>query len=180
MLKYSKELIYKLIKIGCVFMKHEDLRRLNEMKEKGIISEEEYQKRRDLLASMRKSHVYHVDQSHKEDLDKIHNHNHHHSTHSQAPLNYHFHAPIDIGRRTYYIGKNKSKKIAGFLGIILGLFGIHNFYLGHHGKGIVQLLMTLLSFGSFVLWISFVWGFVEGILTLLGLIHKDAHGVELK
>lgn len=161
-------------------MKHEDLRMLNDMREKGIITEEEYEKRRDMLASIRKSHVYHIEQNHKEDLEKIHNHNPHHGNHTHTPLNYHFHAPIDLDKPKYYVGKSKSKVIAGILGIVLGLFGIHNFYLGHHGKGFIQLLMTLLSFGSFILIIASVWGFVEGVLILCGLIHKDAHGVELK
>lgn len=161
-------------------MKHEDLKILNEMREKGIITQEEYEKRKDIMASMRKSHAYHIEQNHKEDFEKIHSHNNHHGTHSNAPLNYHFHAPIDLGKSKYYVGKRKSKKLAGIFGIILGLLGFHNFYLGHYTKGIIQLLMTLLSFGSFIVIISSVWGFVEGILILAGLIHIDAHGVELK
>ena len=39
----------------------------------------------------------------------------------------------------------KSKIAAGILGIILGCFGVHNFYLGFTGKAIAQLLITLLS-----------------------------------
>lgn len=59
----------------------------------------------------------------------------------------------------------KSKMAAGLFGILLGTFGVHNFYLGFTGKGIAQLLITLLSFGilSFV---SAIWGLVEGILVL--------------
>ena len=39
----------------------------------------------------------------------------------------------------------KSKITAGILGIFLGCFGVHNFYLGYNGKAIAQLLITLLS-----------------------------------
>lgn len=59
----------------------------------------------------------------------------------------------------------KSKLVAGLLGIFLGVFGVHNFYLGFTGKAIAQLLITILSFGilSFV---SATWGLIEGILIL--------------
>ena len=42
----------------------------------------------------------------------------------------------------------KSKVAAGVLGILLGALGVHNFYMGHTGKGIAQLLITLLSLDS--------------------------------
>lgn len=69
----------------------------------------------------------------------------------------------------------KSKIAAGLLGIFLGSFGVHNFYLGYNGKGTAQLLMTLLSCGilSFA---SSVWGLVEGIMILTGSINSDAAG----
>lgn len=59
----------------------------------------------------------------------------------------------------------KSKLAAGLFGILLGVFGVHNFYLGYTGKAVAQLLITVLSFGllSFV---SAIWGLVEGILIL--------------
>ena len=64
----------------------------------------------------------------------------------------------------------KSKITAGILGIFLGCFGVHNFYLGYNGKAIAQLLITLLSL--FLLsWVSAIWGLIEGILILLSLIH---------
>ena len=59
----------------------------------------------------------------------------------------------------------KSKVAAGLLGIFLGGFGAHNFYLGNTGKAVAQLLITLLSL--FLLsWISAIWGLIEGILIL--------------
>ena len=71
--------------------------------------------------------------------------------------------------------KGKSKITAGILGIFLGCFGVHNFYLGYNGKAIAQLLITLLSI--FLLsWVSAIWGLIEGILILTGSIKEDAFG----
>ena len=64
-----------------------------------------------------------------------------------------------------YAADQKSKVAAGLLGIFLGCFGAHNFYLGNSGKAVAQLLITLLSFGFLAL-ISALWGFIEGILIL--------------
>lgn len=69
----------------------------------------------------------------------------------------------------------KSKIAAGLLGIFLGSFGIHNFYLGYNGKAVAQLLLTLLSFGS-LSFISTIWSLVEGIMILTGSINVDAKG----
>lgn len=86
--------------------------------------------------------------------------------------------------RTYLPGA-KSKIAAGLLGIFLGCFGVHNFYLGYTGKAVAQLLLTLLG------WIllglgpiaAAIWGLVEGILILSSYYgspwHRDGHGVEL-
>ena len=73
----------------------------------------------------------------------------------------------------------KSKIAAGLLGIFLGSFGVHNFYLGYTGKAVAQLLITVLSCGilSFV---SAIWGLIEGILILTGNISVDAQGNALK
>lgn len=72
----------------------------------------------------------------------------------------------------------KSKVAAGILGILLGAFGVHNFYLGYTGKAVGQLLLTILSC-FWLSWISAIWGLVEGILILTGSINKDADGNEL-
>lgn len=76
-------------------------------------------------------------------------------------------------------GAQKSKIAAGLLGIFLGSFGVHNFYLGYTGKAVAQLLITLLTcgFGAFV---SSIWGLVEGILILTGSINVDGKGIPLK
>ena len=72
----------------------------------------------------------------------------------------------------------KSKITAGILGIFLGCYGVHNFYLGYNGKAIAQLLITLLSL--FLLsWVSAIWGLIEGILILTGNIKKDASGNDI-
>ena len=72
----------------------------------------------------------------------------------------------------------KSNITAGILGIFLGCYGVHNFYLGYNGKAIAQLLITLLSL--FLLsWVSAIWGLIEGILILTGNIKKDASGNDL-
>ena len=65
----------------------------------------------------------------------------------------------------------KSKMTAGLLGIFLGGFGVHNFYLGYTGKAIGQIALTVLCFGA-----GGVWGLIEGIMILCGSINKDAQG----
>ena len=69
----------------------------------------------------------------------------------------------------------KSKIAAGLLGIFLGCFGVHNFYLGYNNKAVAQLLITVLSCGilSFA---SGIWGLIEGILILTGSINEDSEG----
>lgn len=61
-----------------------------------------------------------------------------------------------------------SKKIpAGILGILLGAFGIHKFFLGYTKEGIIMLVVTLL--GSIIVvgpLIMGVIGLIEGIIYL--------------
>ena len=82
------------------------------------------------------------------------------------------------------VGAPKSKLVAGLLGIFLGVFGIHRFYLGYTTIGLVQLLVSVIL-GIFTCGISTalvsLWGFVEGILILCGtVITTDAGGNELQ
>lgn len=72
----------------------------------------------------------------------------------------------------------KSKIAAGLLGIFLGAFGVHNYYLGYNGKATAQLLLTILSCGI-LSFISGTWGLIEGILILTGTIDTDAYGNKL-
>ncbi len=64
-----------------------------------------------------------------------------------------------------YLWSDKTKLAAGLLGIFLGVFGVHNFYLGFTGKAAAQLLITLLSFGILAP-VSAIWGLIEAILIL--------------
>ena len=65
----------------------------------------------------------------------------------------------------------KSKIAAGLLGIFLGGWGVHSFYLGNIKKGILQIVVSLVTCGFGAL-----WGFIEGILILCGKIDRDANG----
>jgi TM2 domain-containing membrane protein YozV len=69
----------------------------------------------------------------------------------------------------------RSRLVAGLLGIFLGGFGVHRFYLGYVGIGIIQLILTLLTCG-----VASLWGFVEGILLFIGTIDKDVDGQPLR
>lgn len=87
-----------------------------------------------------------------------------------------------MGQQGQQCAPAKSKVVAGVLGILLGSLGIHNFYLGNTTRGIIQLLISLLSVG-FLAWAVAIWGIVEGILILISkpgeAWHKDASGAEL-
>lgn len=70
----------------------------------------------------------------------------------------------------------KKKITAGLLGIFLGGFGVHRFYLGYSGIGIAQIAVTVVTCGAGAL-----WGFIEGILILTGsYLQTDADGVPLE
>lgn len=81
----------------------------------------------------------------------------------------------------YGVGEQKSKVVAGVLGILLGTLGIHNFYLGKTKIALIQLLVSVISFGTLA-WAIGIWGLVEGILILVG--HEnyrtDGKGIPLK
>lgn len=80
-------------------------------------------------------------------------------------------------------GAAKSKLAAGLLGIFLGGFGVHNFYLGFTKKAVIQLVICLvgscIAIGPVV---ASVWGLIEGIFYLMGKegYTADANGVPLK
>lgn len=58
---------------------------------------------------------------------------------------------------------DKSRLAAGLLGLFLGGYGVHNFYLGNTKRAVIQLLLTIFTCG-----LAGIWGFVEGILILTG------------
>jgi len=68
----------------------------------------------------------------------------------------------------------KQKMVAGLLGILIGSLGIHSFYMGNSKKGIIQIVATVVTCG-----LLGIWGFVEGIMILIGNIKTDAYGVPL-
>lgn len=81
----------------------------------------------------------------------------------------------------------KSKLVAGLLGIFLGYFGVHNFYLGYTKKAVLQLVLTIIGFltsciiiGVFLVIGISIWGLVEGIMILVGNINTDGQGRKLK
>lgn len=97
------------------------------------------------------------------------------SSTSEAPPVYTSANGTNTSQNTNVNKKQKSKVVAGILGVLVGPFGVHRFYLGYIGIGIVQLILTFLTCG-----ISSLWGFIEGILILCGVgITEDADGVPL-
>ena len=72
-------------------------------------------------------------------------------------------------------GPQKSKMAAGLLGIFLGGWGIHNFYLGNTKRAVIQIIVTIVTCGA-----GAFWGLIEGIMILCGSINTDANGVPLK
>ena len=57
----------------------------------------------------------------------------------------------------------KSRVVAGVLGILLGTLGVHKFYLGYTGAGIMHLVLTVLVVAAPI---SAIVGLIEGILYL--------------
>ncbi|MQF69371.1 TM2 domain-containing protein [SAR202 cluster bacterium AD-804-J14_MRT_500m] len=83
-----------------------------------------------------------------------------------------------VNRDTNTLGQEfstRSRLVAGLLGILLGGFGVHRFYLGNIGIGIIQIVVSLITLG-----IGGLWGLVEGIVIVAGADWKDADGRPLK
>jgi TM2 domain-containing membrane protein YozV len=57
---------------------------------------------------------------------------------------------------------DKSKIVAGVLGIVLGGFGAGRFYTGHTGIAVAQLIVTLVTCG-----LGHFWGLIDGIVILV-------------
>ena len=94
----------------------------------------------------------------------------------------------------------KSRRVAGVLGILFGELGIHRFYLSYVEVGLCQLAMFVLTFGAVVAYgaitgmsakpmflialataaIVWLWGAVEGVMILLGMMPHDGHGHPLR
>jgi TM2 domain-containing membrane protein YozV len=83
------------------------------------------------------------------------------------------------GVQMVYPHMQKSRLVVLLLAILLGGFGAHNFYLGNAGKGVAQLLITLLSLGILA-FIPVIWGLIEGIIMFGDKNAVDANGIPLK
>ncbi|MBL4846371.1 MAG: TM2 domain-containing protein [Planctomycetes bacterium] len=55
----------------------------------------------------------------------------------------------------------EKKMPAALLGILLGGFGAHKFYLGYQKEGIIQLVLTFVTCGA-----ASILGLIEGIIYL--------------
>lgn len=77
--------------------------------------------------------------------------------------------------------KPKKKYVAVILAATLGVFGIHNFYLGNNGRGVAQILLTLL--GSLLFGLGFIaceiWVLVETVQLLSEKEDADGNGYKI-
>ena len=77
--------------------------------------------------------------------------------------------------------KPKKKYIAIILAYTLGVFGIHNFYLGNNSKAVAQILLTTL--GSLLFGLGMVatsiWVIVETVQLLTEKVDSDANGYKI-
>ena len=77
----------------------------------------------------------------------------------------------------------RNKYVAAALALFFGIFGLHNFYLGYTGKGVAQVLISVLTFGIGAIAVM-IWAIVEAIQILTADYgtehHRDARGVELQ
>lgn len=69
-----------------------------------------------------------------------------------------------------YVDK-KSRVVYVILGIMFGEIGVHNFYAGYIGRGVAQLLITILSFGLLFL-VSWLWAIIE-----ICIVRKDGRSI---
>lgn len=69
---------------------------------------------------------------------------------------------------------DKTKLVAGLLGIFLGGFGVGRFYIGDNTTGVLQLVVTILTCG-----LGSLWGLIDGILILVNGGH-DGQGRKLR
>jgi hypothetical protein len=84
--------------------------------------------------------------------------------------------PGPIEWAAYVDAPAKSRLTAGLLGIFLGAFGVHRFYLGFTSIGVLQILVTIATCG-----VGGLWGIIEGGLILSGSgIKTDADGRPLR
>ncbi|MBU0717642.1 MAG: TM2 domain-containing protein [Planctomycetes bacterium] len=83
------------------------------------------------------------------------------------------------GHPDYVYGPNgqilyswRNRWVAGILGVLLGPLGVHRFYLGYTGIGVLQLVVSFTGIGA-------LWGIIDGILCLCGAL-RDVDGYPLR
>lgn len=82
--------------------------------------------------------------------------------------------------------KPRSRAVAALLAFLLGMFGIHNFYLGYMRRGLLKAIVSVVGFifvpilgGLFTVGAPIVmglWGLLECYQLLSGTIRVDADG----
>lgn len=80
--------------------------------------------------------------------------------------------------------QQKSRLAAGLLALVVGLLGVHNFYMGYNTRGTVQLLLSLVGgiltcgLGTVA---SAIWAFIEAVMILSSTGPRfDGNGVIMK
>lgn len=68
---------------------------------------------------------------------------------------------------------SKNRATAGILAILLGTWGVHDFYLGYTKKGIIHLLMAFTGIFTVA---STAWAIGEGIMLFCSKINADGEG----
>lgn len=68
--------------------------------------------------------------------------------------------------------KNISRSIAGLLQLFTGALGLGRFYMKSYRIAVLQILLTLLTFGVG----GFLWGVIDGLMILSGKIVLDGTG----
>jgi hypothetical protein len=81
------------------------------------------------------------------------------------------HPPAGYPSAQFYHHPPKSRGVYIILGLFLGLLGIHNFYAGYHGRGAIQIILTLTFIGAII---TALWSLIE-LLTVV----EDASGVRM-
>ena len=69
----------------------------------------------------------------------------------------------------------RNRCVAGILGVLLGSLGLHRFYLGYTRIGVLQICLTFCTMGY-----AGIWGFIEGVLILVGMRIRDVGGLPLR
>ena len=103
-----------------------ELEKLHDLKEKNILSEDEYNDQKEAILSKMKTPDKTSEPGEKKEEVSTSN--------------------------VSFDPTAKSKMTAGLLGIFLGGFGVHRFYLGYTGIGVAQICVTLFTCGIGGFW----------------------------